>query len=186
LGLSSKEKVILYMGSFFYFSGLPDAIRVLSESVSKVKLVLVGGGEQEIELHELARGLGVVDKVIFTGMIPYSDLPDLLSAADVAINPMEKILVSDSALPNKVLQYMACGVPVASTSLKGLMSTFGQDSGITWGSSPREVMTLAIKLVESPDLKALSKLESSAIEIFKAQSNPKVFADFLQKVVSAR
>jgi glycosyltransferase involved in cell wall biosynthesis len=186
LGINSEEEVILYMGSFFYFSGLPDVLRVLSESSVAVKLVLVGGGEQEAELQAVTRELGLVARVIFTGMIPYPELPDLLAAADVAINPMEKTLVSDSALPNKVLQYMACGVPVASTSLKGLVSTFGEDSGITWGSSPREVMTLAINLLESQELKALSKLESSAIENFKAQSNPKVFADFLQKVVSAR
>ena len=185
LGITSEESVILYMGSFFYFSGLPDAIRVLSESASPVKLVLVGGGEQENELQELSRELGVVDQVIFTGMVPYSQLPDVLSAADVAINPMEMTLVSNSALPNKVLQYMACGVPVASTSLKGLVSTFGKDSGITWGSSPREVMKLAINLLGSKELKALSKLESAAIENFKAKSNPEVFADFLQKVVSA-
>jgi glycosyltransferase involved in cell wall biosynthesis len=186
LGLSPEQKVIMYMGSFFYFSGLPDAISVLSEIGSTEKLVLVGGGEQDAELRNLSRHLGLSDKVIFTGMVQFSDLPDLLSAAEVAINPMEKTLVSDSALPNKVLQYMASGVPVVSTSLSGLIATFGLDSGITWGSSPRDVMSLAISLLKSEDLPQLSHSGSRAIEAFKSESDPRKFEAYLQQVVAAR
>ncbi len=186
LGIPLEEKVILYMGSFFYFSGLPDVLRAMQELGSSEKLVLVGGGEQEKELKSLAMKLGISAKVIFTGVVPFSDLPDLLAVADVAINPMEKTLVSNCALPNKVLQYMACGVPVVSTSLEGLVSTFGYQSGITWGSSPREVMSIAINLTKEHDLSSLSKLGSKSIQTFKTNSDPAAFANFLNKVVTAK
>lgn len=184
IGLDSSEKVIIYMGSFFYFSGLPEVLRTFGEVLPPCKLVLVGGGEQDVELRRITKELGIDGKVIFTGMVPFSSLPDILASADVAINSMEKTLVSDTALPNKVLQYMAVGVPVVSTNLQGLVSTFGSNSGITWGENPREVAQLAICLLESSELKSLSARASLAILEFKDRADPVGLADFLEQVVA--
>jgi glycosyltransferase involved in cell wall biosynthesis len=184
IGLAPTDKVVLYMGSFFYFSGLPEVIKAFGEGDNGIKLVLVGGGEQDSELRRLAADVVAKGQVVFTGMVSFDELPDVLAAADVAINPMEKTLVSDTALPNKVLQYMASGVPVVSTRLNGLLSTFGLSSGITWGSTPREVAQLAINLSVSSELEALSLSGTTAIASFKANSNPVRFEEFLEQVIS--
>ena len=51
----------------------------------KAKLMLVGGGELEIEIREKAEVLGILDGVIFTGV--RSDVPELLCAMDLFIFP---------------------------------------------------------------------------------------------------
>jgi glycosyltransferase involved in cell wall biosynthesis len=57
-------------------------------------------------------------------------------------------LVANVAFPNKVLQYMAAGLPVVSTKLAGLYSVFEDQTGIVWAEDARAVIREACKLVE--------------------------------------
>ena len=156
LGIPEDAKVIVYMGSFFYFSGLPDLIRDFATTELKnTYLVLIGGGDQDQELRSLVKDLSIQDKVLFTGFIGFAELPDYLGIADVAVNPMLPSLVSNTAFPNKVIQYMASGLPVASTNLKGLEMTFKNEYGVRFSKTPSGVSVLAIELLESQGLHEL-------------------------------
>jgi glycosyltransferase involved in cell wall biosynthesis len=148
LGIPTEAKVILYMGSFFYFSGLPEVIRSFAkEAAHDDYLVLIGAGEQARELEGIAKDLGIQDKVLFTGLVSFADLPRYLAIADVAINPLKPSLVSSTALPNKVLQYMAAGLPVVSTRLRGLELTFGSDlPGLIFEEASSDVASIALRL----------------------------------------
>jgi glycosyltransferase involved in cell wall biosynthesis len=168
------------MGSFFYFSGLPEVLTELSLSALDVKLVLIGGGEQDAELRSLVTKLELQAKVIFTGMVSFDQLPDFIAAADVAINPMQVDLVSDLALPNKVIQYMASGVAVVTTRLNGLLSTFGQESGITWAGNPREVAIKAFQLSLESDRSSLVEAQNLVIASFSGAKNIDIFEEFLE------
>jgi glycosyltransferase involved in cell wall biosynthesis len=150
LGILPTQSVIAYMGSFFYFSGLDIVIEKFGKIAPKnpnLKLLLIGGGEQESQLKDLVSELNLAQQVVFTGFVPYIDLPKYLQLADVAINPMLSGPVSNTAFPHKVLQYMAAEVPVVSTKLDGIYETFGSESGITWVSSPGEVLSQAVAIV---------------------------------------
>lgn len=144
LGLAASDRVILYMGSFFYFSGLVQAIEEFARSKQDhIKLLLVGGGEQDSELKQRVADLGIEADVIFTGFVPYAELPRYFSLASAAINTLEPTLVANVALPNKVLQYLAAGLAVFSTDLAGLRSALGESTDISWASSPAAVIAAA-------------------------------------------
>ena len=171
LGLSETNQVITYMGSFFYFSGLEEVIKVFAgkrRSIGNVKLLLIGGGEQDSELRQLVSDLNLEDFVVFTGFVPYQDLPDYLALSDVAINPLEKSLVTDVAFPHKVLQYLAAGIPVVSTQLDGLFKTFGNESGIRWANGASEIIDSSIDILDSASkLQAMAELGLSSVnELF--------------------
>jgi glycosyltransferase involved in cell wall biosynthesis len=151
LGLNDDDRVVVYMGSFFSFSGLDlllDGLEEQFEAHPSLKLVLVGGGELEQQLRRTVHERGRDDRVLFTGVVPYSELPAYLKIADVAVNPFRSQLVTNVALPHKVLQYMAAGVPAVSTDLRGLHGVLGDDSGVTFvgdvRSIPRVVSELAL------------------------------------------
>lgn len=151
LGIAEGDRVIVYMGSFFYFSGLSSAVdefAKVSKTSSNLKFLLVGGGEQDSELRQSVAMLGLTEKVIFTGFVSYQDLPRYLRIADVAVNTLEPTLVANVAFPNKVLQYMAAGLPVVSTKLDGLYSVFENQTVIVWAEDARAVIREASKLVE--------------------------------------
>lgn len=164
LGLTTDRPVILYMGSFFYFSGLDKVIASLHQSLDRPLLLLVGGGEQDDYLRSMVQRLGLEDRVRFTGFVSFSELPKYLALADVAINPMEPSLVAHSALPNKVLQYMATGLPVVSTNLRGLSSLFEDAPGIRMVDRPEDVLATAVSMAGEPNVPELGRLNRALVE----------------------
>ena len=154
LGFEDEDRVITYMGSFFYFSGLKDALVEFALAAARnqrLKLLLIGGGEQEGELRKIVQNLRIQHQTVFTGFVSYKDLPKYLKIADVAVSTLQTTLVANVAFPNKVLQYMAAGLPVVSTKLEGLHQTFGDNSGIDWAEDANAVMKAAIQLVDKTD-----------------------------------
>ena len=171
LGFAESDRVIMYMGTFFDFSGLDTLLTGLVPEFAahpELRLLLVGGGELDVRLRSMAIELGVEDRVVFTGVIPYAELPGYLQAADVAVNPFVPQLLTDVAFPHKVLQYMAAGVPAVSTSLRGLRGVLGEDAGVTWVPLPSDVARAATDLA----------LDNPAVRVRKA----KLQRDFVTRV----
>jgi glycosyltransferase involved in cell wall biosynthesis len=181
LGFSDSDRVVVYMGSFFYFSGLAEAMSEfgkLASQDSRLKFLLIGGGEQDPELRKLAKDLGISGQVVFTGFVSYEDLPRYLKVADVAVNTLQPTLVANVAFPNKVLQYMAAGLPVVSTKLDGLASVFENHPQITWESDPAAVMAKACELAQrSNNPSKFASASASALESF----SPKDTVDAFEK-----
>jgi glycosyltransferase involved in cell wall biosynthesis len=153
LGISATDKVLLYMGTFFEFSGLDLLIDELEPQFDEhpdLKLVLVGGGELDARLRAVVKTRRREDRVIFTGVVPYASLPGYLASADVAVNPFRSELVTNVALPHKVLQYMAAGVATVSTDLDGLRGVLGDTSGVTLVKEQRQVAQIATRLAYQP------------------------------------
>ncbi len=184
LGIDEEANVIVYMGSFFYFSGLPEFISEFARSNDpKLRLVLIGGGEQEQELRALVEELGQGERVIFTGFVGFSDLPKYLSVADVAINSMHRTLVSNAAFPNKVIQYMGSSLPVVSTDLDGLRKTFGELEGLRLVANAQEVFLEAQKLLEFPNLQEIGRQNQQTVaKIFSKEGSVSEFETLLKKV----
>ena len=187
IGLSESDHIVLYMGSFFYFSGLPEVIQEFASLApdKRCKLILIGGGELDSELRNLVTKMSLEDQVIFTGFVGFEDLPDYLAAADVLINPMKKSLVSDTALPNKVIQYLATSRSIVCTDLKGVGLTFGQYDGLHIVNSPEECITKALQLagqIEEVDFTSNQKMLDRTF----GPTAIKRFEHFLEQAVTAQ
>ena len=157
LGIAESDKVILFMGTLFRFAGLADVMKTLRPSLKTrrdLRLVILGDGEDRENLHALSASLDLQNEVVFTGRIEYEDLPEYLRLADVAINPFEHSLTTDCALPHKVLQYLAVGLPTVSTDLEGLVGVLGQESGTVFEISPSLVAQAALDMLETGNLAA--------------------------------
>jgi glycosyltransferase involved in cell wall biosynthesis/GT2 family glycosyltransferase len=141
MSIDQESFVATYMGSLFPFSGLLQVIADFALlSGSDDRLLIIGGGGIENELRKKVKELSFEHKVIFTGVISYAELPNYLSVSDVLINPFESTLVTNLALPHKVLQYLATGIPTVSTKLSGLFESLGDAAGIYWVDSPANIV----------------------------------------------
>jgi hypothetical protein len=97
---------------------------------------------------------------------------------------MQSSLVSNAAFPNKVIQYLATGLAVATTRLRGLEQTFGEVPGIRYSESPDQVMRDALELSNRGDHAALGKANQDLVaEKFSKVEAVKAFETRLRKVV---
>lgn len=76
------------------------------------QLFIIGGGEWEEKLKNLAQQLGVQGRVRFLGEVYQQQLSELYSCADALI-----LASSREGWPNVLLESMACGTPVIATSV---------------------------------------------------------------------
>lgn len=91
---------------------LESAREIIIDKGRDVQFVLVGGGPALADLQAMAQDLGLSDYVTFTGRAPDDVLFDVLSNADVCVNPDRVNPMNDKSTMNKILEYMAFEKPI--------------------------------------------------------------------------
>ena len=84
---------------------------------SDVQFGLVGAGTSLEEMKALAVSLSIDDYVTFTGRVPDAALLEMISTADVCVNPDVANEMNDISTMNKVMEYMALGKPIVQFDL---------------------------------------------------------------------
>lgn len=99
-----------FIGSFYDYEGLDLAIRAMTGLLARdpaMKLLLVGGGQQEQTLRTLAATLGLQDQVVFTGKVPFSEVERYYSVIDLLVYPRKSLRLTETVTPLKPLEAMA-------------------------------------------------------------------------------
>lgn len=88
------------------------AAKIVAEVVPEAHFVLAGEGELRHSLEDLARELGVGDRVHFTGRCEI--VPELLSISFAGV-----LTSFNEGFSNSILEYMAASLPVVATNVGG-------------------------------------------------------------------
>jgi glycosyltransferase involved in cell wall biosynthesis len=124
-----KEHLLCYLGVM----GPQDGVDYALQSLVALRdlrpddwhAVFVGGGDCFDDMRALASRLGLDEHVTFTGRIPDDELLAYLSTADVALSPDPHNPLNDVSTMNKVMEYMAMGLPIVSFELREAMVSAG-------------------------------------------------------------
>ena len=134
LNINDNDKVVLYLGSILSHSGLDvifnDMGKILKE-IPEFKLLVVGDGPDLERLKQQSKRLEIYEKIIFTGFVPYKEVPRFCSLADLCINPFRmdgKYAFNDKLTPVKFFDFLSCGKPVLATPLQGTLYDFPKES----------------------------------------------------------
>lgn len=140
----SDERVLLYTGRMLEGRGLELAIRALTTLPEDVVFVLLGYGDASYVagLRRLADRQGVADRVRMVGPVPADDVSSVASTADVAYVVVEPVCLSYRyALPSKLFEAIAAGVPVLGADLPEIRRVVtGHGVGVVF--SPSSVAAL--------------------------------------------
>lgn len=113
---NGRQHMVGYVGVMGDQEGLDlllDAVKIIvSDKKMDVQFVLVGGGPALDGLKTQANQIGLSDHVTFTGRAPDEDLFEVLSTAEVCVNPDRVNPMNDKSTMNKILEYMAFSKPV--------------------------------------------------------------------------
>ena len=134
---------ILYVGQLYEAKGvdvLLDAVHLLRNR--DVQLKIVGHGRKEDQLRELARNLGVSEKVEFLGKIENEDLPEIYRNAHLFVHPG----IWEEPFGRSVLEAMASGLPVI-TSDVGAPPELINGCGLTFTAGRADELANVISII---------------------------------------
>jgi UDP-glucose:(heptosyl)LPS alpha-1,3-glucosyltransferase len=136
--LPQEATVFLLVGSGYERKGVATAIAALAELPASTHLLIVGHEKHPDRYKRLARTLGVRERIVFAG--PQADVKPFFGAADVFVLPT----IYDP-FPNAVLEAMACGLPVITSTKSGAAELVQEhDAGLVCAS--RDVAGLASQM----------------------------------------
>ena len=121
LNLSGK-KVVAFIGTFFKYEGLSyaiDAISIISKTRDDIHLLLVGAGNELDSLKKQVSALKLDKFVTFVGRVPFENVGDYYSLANVMVFPRESIRLTELVTPLKPLESMAQFKPVIASDIGG-------------------------------------------------------------------
>jgi glycosyltransferase involved in cell wall biosynthesis len=125
-GLAADAEVVFTAGRFVKKKGfeyLVDAVAALRLRRPSLRLVLAGGGDLDGALRQRLQQQGAFDHTVLPGVLSQDDVARGLAAADVAVVPSVR---DDSGnvdgLPNVVMEALATGTPLVTTSAGGIGS----------------------------------------------------------------
>jgi glycosyltransferase involved in cell wall biosynthesis len=185
LGIQSTDSVLLFMGTIFRFSGLNELIVEFRWTFLKnpsLKFLIVGDGEDFAQLLQLVNTFGLQRQVLLPGRIEYDVLADYIRLGHVALLPFRLELVTNGALPGKVLQYLACGLPTIATSLIGLRSMIPQSEGVLYVNDLNEMAKTALHLLS--DAERRIQLSTSGVKIMNFKCNWLVQIDSFENILN--
>jgi glycosyltransferase involved in cell wall biosynthesis len=143
-----------------------------------IRLVLIGIGDVEEALKQLAEKTGVSGRVTFTGRIAPDLLPAYTSQADLGISLEEDLgLNYRYALPNKVFDYIRSGVPVLVSDLpmmRELVETYGIGSIAPSGDPESLARVFSERVKGNFKAKLAPQLHAAAAELNWEREEPRL------------
>ncbi len=165
---------LLYTGRLAPEKHIDDIIRalaILKEGIPEMDMAITGHGENEQELKDLAKELGLASRVHFFGTVSNEDHARIYRAADAFI-----IMSTAETQSLSMMKAMATGIPVIGAHARGL-AEYIKDDHNGFLVELADVQTLANKILylyEHPEerlrlgqggLATVKQFESSAIAL---------------------
>ena len=113
---------IVTCGRLEPYKGHHVLLRAVAALNRPARCVVVGEGPQRPRLEQLARELGIADRVEFTGPLPQARLAELYAQADLFV--LASVILERSGkrdvIPNVLGEAMAMQIPVVATAISGI------------------------------------------------------------------
>lgn len=159
IGLRKQDFVIVFSGRLNSEKGILELIEAIGrlKDFPNIKLLVIGssfyGSSHSADpfIESLkAKAANLNDRIIFTGFIPYEQMPNFLQLADVAAIPS----VWDDPFPTTVLEAQAMGLPIIATRRGGIPEEVTEANAIlldTNSQLPENLANAILDLYQHPE-----------------------------------
>lgn len=125
-----RKHLGVYLGVMGPQDGVDAAVRAVKHAVDgglrDTAFAFIGAGDCYDEVVSLAESLGLADLIEFPGRVSDLTLRTYLSTADFGIAPDPRNPLNDKSTMNKIVEYMAMGLPIVSFDLEETRQSAGE------------------------------------------------------------
>lgn len=191
ISLTSDDFVMMFSGRVTQEKGIMELIEAMNMlgNYPHIKLLVIGSSfygnsdnKNDFAKALIAKAAPLKDRIIFTGFIPYSEIPCYLQIANVAVIPS----VWDDPFPTTVLEAQAMGLPVISTRRGGIPEEVTSETAILLDTDNHFVENLAnaiLNLYEHPEKRrAMSEAALKRSKLFSKERYAREFFEALEVV----
>lgn len=182
LGFSEEAIVLVYVGRLGPEKNLPFLLRSFAgaaHAYDNLRLLLVGDGPERDNLEDRVNIMEIGDKVQFTGMVPYDEIPQYLRMADVFVTASVT-----EVHPLTVIEAMAAGLPVLGVHSPGISDTV--EEGVTGFLADEDMAEFTAKMVRIATLgEGLQEMSANARRLAKNYSIDVTARDLLTRYTKA-
>lgn len=186
------EPVVAYAGHLYAWKGVDVLLEALAH-VPKARGLIVGGHAQEPDLARLkarAAGLGIGDRVTFTGMVEPSRVARFLRQADVLALPNPASAISTQfTSPLKLFEYMAAGRPIVASDLPSIREVLQDEVNalLVTPGNPAAMAAAIERLIGDPALSArLADAALAAAPAYSWDRRAERLEELLHELVTTR
>jgi len=115
LGTGKNDVFLITTSRLVKKNAVGDIIAALSKLPSKVKLLIIGGGEEYTKLKQMVHDAKLDGRVQFMGALQNHELPAFLKASDIFVRPS-----LSEGFGISFIEAMAAGLPVIATQVGGI------------------------------------------------------------------
>ena len=148
LGLRGK-RVVVYLGVLTEYQGVDTLIEAIPEvpRAAPDAHFLIMGYPNGARYRAIIASRGLERWVTLPGRVPYSDVPHWLSLGAVAVSAKRSLTEANG----KLLNYMACGLPVIATDTAVNRELLGDDGVYVSVGDSHALATQLAELLQAPD-----------------------------------
>lgn len=154
-----KKYLVGYVGTMSVQEGLDIlldvALYIKKTGRNDIHFTCIGGGPGLEELKEMKSQMGLEDMFDFTGRIPDQLLLQILSTADVCVNPDKPNEMNNMSTMIKIMEYMALGKPIVQFNLKEGKYSAQESALYAEHNSVEDFAEKIIWLLDNPDKRKL-------------------------------
>jgi glycosyltransferase involved in cell wall biosynthesis len=156
---NGRKHMVGYVGVISQSEGL-DLLLAAIEHIARqrnrddIQFVVVGRGPDFETIVALAEKMGLTDRVTFPGRVDDATLFEILSTADVCVNPDRVTKMNDMSTMNKIMEYMALGKPIVQFDVTEGRHSAQEASLYAAANDPVDFGDKIIELIDDPARRA--------------------------------
>jgi glycosyltransferase involved in cell wall biosynthesis len=144
-----KRYLVGYVGVMNSQDGLDIlidvALRIKSLGRRDIQFTCIGGGPELPILRKIVQEKQLEDMVTFTGYVPDAELVEILSTADLCVNPDRPCQMNSMSTMIKIMEYMALGKPIV--QFEGKEGRFSAQESSLYSDGDDRVADFAEKIL---------------------------------------
>lgn len=174
-----NDFIVTYVGSLGIAYNFKLFVE-LAKKMPRVKFVIVGDGEERAKISDQIEKHNIKNIKLIKS-VPYRKVPQKMKSSSIAFIPLAKSHLTNSVIPTKTFEYLACGVPIVITGGKDIKNIIEKNKcGYVVSDNVDSIIT---KIIQIKNSKKIFEIMCKNARATALKYSDKVFKKLINKIV---